>query len=228
MAPSAAAFVALADTQAQARYVYGGKEPGSDVDPKSHGGAFDCSGLVTWALARLGVPFPDGSANQFSACARAGLLIPVAHAEGTPGALLFLGPGGAEHVVIVRGGGLTIEARGAAYGVGSWSVYRDAWTAAGLVPGLDYSLHPPAPLPSRSAFVIRLQLALGMKARMVDGIWGPITDSLLRRLSGHASATVQAVQLVLGQVAPQLVPDGKWGSKTQAAYLVARARFATL
>lgn len=215
-------------TQAGDRYVYGAKERASDPDPKAHGGAFDCSGLITWAVRRLGLVFPDGSANQLDFCRQHHDVISVAQAEHIAGALLFLGADGDEHVVCSLGNGQTIEARGAAYGVGSWSVYRDAWVAAALVPGVNYGAPPtpptpPPPLPV--AFVTRLQIALGFKAGQIDGHWGPITDGALARLNGHSSPQVAAVQRVLRQVVPALVPDGVWGPKTQAAYLAAKRLF---
>ena len=142
MTPRADTFVRLALSQAGDRYVYGAKEPASDPDPKAHGGAFDCSGLVAWAVRRAGGEIPDGSWGQLEYCKQHATVISIAQAEHTRGALLFLGPGGSEHVVISLGNGMTIEARGAAYGVGSWSVYEDAWVAGALVPGMDNTDHP--------------------------------------------------------------------------------------
>jgi hypothetical protein len=44
------------------------------------------------------------------------------------------------------GNGNTIEARGHAYGVGSWSAVKDRhWDYMGLIPGFTYGHVPPAP-----------------------------------------------------------------------------------
>lgn len=135
----AADFVRLCLAQSGEKYVYGAEV---DLNSPNPAGPWDCSELVQWATARLGVPMPDGSAAQQAACRRKGTLIPVAQAVRTQGALLFR-PG---HVAISLGNGSTIEARGKAYGVGSWSstVGRD-WDAAGRVPGLTYGPPPKPP-----------------------------------------------------------------------------------
>jgi cell wall-associated NlpC family hydrolase len=132
---SAADFTTFCEQQAGKRYVYGAEVRLDDPNPT----AFDCSELVQWGCARVGVVFPDGSGAQYAACKRAGTLISVADAAKTRGALLFRGPGGSEHVAVSRGNGKeTIEARGSAYGVMVAPV-EGRFTAAGLIPGMDYS-----------------------------------------------------------------------------------------
>jgi cell wall-associated NlpC family hydrolase len=228
MTPRADTFVRLALSQAGDRYVYGAKEPASDPDPKAHGGAFDCSGLITWAAHRAGVTgFPDGSWAQLEYCKHHATVISVAQAEHIRGALLFLGPGGSEHVVISLGNGETIEARGAAYGVGSWSVYRDAWVAGALVPGLDYNTHPddnPRP-PRPEAFVKRLQIIVGMHGRDVDGLLGPRTVAAVNRFAHHRDDPVVRRLQRLFRTLPgeRVLPvDGDWGPQTSHAWDAAR------
>src|SRR5262249_20316728 len=102
-------------------------------DPDPH--SFDCSELVQWAAAQVGINLPDGSWNQAQFMKDHGALISVDQALHTPGALLLRSPmdshgnfsGGPGHVAISLGNGMTIEARGTAYGVGSWSGVGRPW-----------------------------------------------------------------------------------------------------
>lgn len=121
-------FVRIAQSQAGDVYRFGAEASASDRDPD----AFDCSELVEWALARVGVRFVDGSVNQINRCRP----IPVAQAIRTRGALLFR-PGNPNHIAISLGDGRTIEARGRRYGVGNFSAVG-RFTRGGLIPGLDY------------------------------------------------------------------------------------------
>ncbi len=131
----AADFVRICLLQRGDRYVYGAEASLSDPDPD----VFDCSELVQWACARVGVVFPDGSQNQEAACRAANQIIPIPRAVKTQGALLFRRRPDAAHVAVSLGNGTTIEARGSAYGVGSWDAVQGRdWTAAGLIPGMIY------------------------------------------------------------------------------------------
>jgi putative chitinase len=125
-------------------YVFGFEVSPSDSNPK----AFDCSELVEWGCARLGVTptMPDGATYQVRHCQKYGLIIPVKQAIQTPGALLFAfsddpftgdRPDHA-HVAVSQGNGKTFEARGRAYGVGTFNAAGRGWTHAGKVPGLNY------------------------------------------------------------------------------------------
>jgi hypothetical protein len=138
-------FVELAESQMGDTYVYGAKEPASDPNPKGHGGPFDCSGLVAWAVRRAGGIIPDGSTAQWHYCRDHGTLIPIDQAIKTRGALLGIETASDQHIVISRGDGTTIEARGRAWGVGEWNAPGRGWTWAGLVPGVSYTgtLLPP-------------------------------------------------------------------------------------
>lgn len=57
--------------------------------------AFDCSGLVMYTLAQMGVQFPHYSGAQFNATEA------ISEGDAKPGDLAFFGPGGSRHVGIV-------------------------------------------------------------------------------------------------------------------------------
>ncbi len=133
-------FVLDALEQAGKRYQYGATASPSDPSPP----AFDCSELVQWSAARHGVALPRTAGEQYLAAKQGGDLVPVDVAMRTPGALLFSFssepvPGRGEpahaHVAISLGDGRTIEARGKAYGVGTFSA-ANRFTYGAVIPGL--------------------------------------------------------------------------------------------
>ena len=116
-------FLQTAATKNGCPYIWG------DAGPSS----FDCSGLVLWSLTQLGISFPRTSGEQYNSC------YPIDLGQGlaTPGAILWF-PG---HIGISCGdGGTSFEAQSEEVGVGYFT--GTGWTAAGLVPGLDYSGAP--------------------------------------------------------------------------------------
>jgi cell wall-associated NlpC family hydrolase len=123
-------------------YVWGSSASPTDANPAS----FDCSELTKWAAARSGVTIPDGAAHQYVWLKQQGATMSVQQALQTPGALLFHfasepqpGLGGeppVAHVAISLGNGMTIEARGHAYGVGVFQA-GDRFDYAGMVPGMS-------------------------------------------------------------------------------------------
>ena len=125
--PTGNDLVSMAMAMRGKPYIFGYETRLSDPSPK----AFDCSELIEWACYRLGVFVPDGSGAQISYCSS----ITVERGIRTAGALLHK-PG---HIVISRGDGTTIEARGRNYGVGVFTAARRGFTRAGLVKGIDYS-----------------------------------------------------------------------------------------
>lgn len=129
---SAFDFAYFALKQAGDRYIYGVEVSLSDPNPS----AFDCSELVQWAAAQVGVYIPDGSSAQAAYCKQ----ISVDTAIRTRGALLFK-PG---HVAISLGNGMTIEALNPSLGVRQMSATNRSfsWTSAGLIPGMNYGLSP--------------------------------------------------------------------------------------
>lgn len=123
-------------------YVFGAEA--DPLDPMPH--AFDCSELVEWACARCGVQprVPDGAYYQWLHTNQRGVVLTVAKALTTRGALLFAGSGrgvgrdAIDHVAWSLGDGTTIEARGRAWGVGTWAA-KGRFSFAGLLPGIDYA-----------------------------------------------------------------------------------------
>lgn len=134
-------FVNTALSQQGKPYVWGATASITDANPA----AFDCSELTKWAAARSGVTIPDGAAHQYVWLKQQGATMSVQQALHTPGALLFHfasepQPGlGSEppvaHVAISLGNGMTIEARGHAYGVGVFEA-ADRFDYAGMIPGM--------------------------------------------------------------------------------------------
>lgn len=122
-------FIAFALAQKGDAYVYGATSTGENPS------AFDCSSLVQWAAAQVGISLPRTSDAQLNACKP----ITVEEASRIRGALIGIrgsGPNG--HVVISLGDGRTIEARGKKYGVVEGSVANRGFNAAGLIPNMDY------------------------------------------------------------------------------------------
>lgn len=122
-------FVALCLQQAGKSYVFGAEASPSEPNPR----AFDCSELVEWACARVGISptFPDGTDAQESHCRNSGTIISVASAIGIKGALLFQ-PG---HVAVSLGDGSTIEAMNPSRGVTKGNANNRGWTAGARIPG---------------------------------------------------------------------------------------------
>ena len=144
-------FVGLLLRQKGDAYVFGHEASPRDPDPD----IFDCSELVEWGCARLGVVprMPDGSWLQVRHCGEHHTLTTVARAEQTQGALLFKfhgdpfhGPRPATaHVAVSLGNGSTIEAKNHQAGVGRFPVAGRGWTHAALVPGMTYGPPPHDP-----------------------------------------------------------------------------------
>ncbi|MCG8923594.1 NlpC/P60 family protein [Lentzea sp. CC55] len=65
---------------------------------------FDCSGLMMYAFAGVGVYLPHYSGYQYNS----GRRVPLA--QMAPGDMIFWGPGGGTHVALYLGGGMMVEA----------------------------------------------------------------------------------------------------------------------
>ncbi len=92
-------------------YSWGGgtpNGPSKGVDSGADTVGFDCSGLVRYSFAGVGVLLPRFSGDQYNA----GRHIPPSQAK--RGDLIFYGPGGGQHVTIYLGNGQMLEASGSA------------------------------------------------------------------------------------------------------------------
>jgi cell wall-associated NlpC family hydrolase len=94
LSAGAAGAVQAAERELGVPYVWGGSSPTG----------FDCSGLIMWAYAQVGISLPHFSGGQFASTTHISL------AAIQPGDLLFYGPGGSDHEAMYVGGGSMIEA----------------------------------------------------------------------------------------------------------------------
>lgn len=88
-------------------YSWGGGNaagPSRGIDSGANTVGFDCSGLVLYAFAGVGIKLPHYSGSQYNM----GRKIP--SSEMRRGDVIFYGPGGSQHVTIYLGNGQMIEA----------------------------------------------------------------------------------------------------------------------
>ncbi|MGB3894922.1 MAG: NlpC/P60 family protein, partial [Mycolicibacter sinensis] len=78
--------------------------PGRGIGSGSGTVGFDCSGLILYAFAGVGIKLPHYSGSQY----KMGRQIPTALAR--RGDVIFYGPGGSQHVTLYLGNGLMLEA----------------------------------------------------------------------------------------------------------------------
>jgi|SRR5271165_530140 len=100
-----------ASSQMGVPYSWGGgtlNGPSKGVESGANTVGFDCSGLVRYSFAGVGVLIPRFSGDQYNA----GRHIPPSQAK--RGDLIFYGPGGTQHVTIYLGNGQMLEASGSA------------------------------------------------------------------------------------------------------------------
>ena len=100
-----------ASSQMGVPYSWGGgtpNGPSKGVDSGADTVGFDCSGLVRYSFAGVGVLLARFSGDQYNA----GRHIPPPQAK--RGDLIFYGPGGGQHVTIYLGNGQMLEASGSA------------------------------------------------------------------------------------------------------------------
>jgi cell wall-associated NlpC family hydrolase len=129
---SVSAFVGRCLSQSGDTYIFGAETNLADPDPS----AFDCSELIEWACAQVGVYMPDGSSAQIGYAQSKGQGLSVSAGIATYGAILYK-PG---HIAVSLGNGETIEAVGTGYGVRKMSATNRSfsWTAAARIPGMRY------------------------------------------------------------------------------------------
>lgn len=135
-------FVNDALAQSGDSYVFGANVDMHSANPTS----FDCSSLVEWSAAQVGITLPRTSYGQYLALQQQGSTISVEQALHTRGALLFdfstpPTPGGGRpstaHVAISLGDGRTIEAMDTQHGVLTATANTKRFNYAAVVPGLD-------------------------------------------------------------------------------------------
>jgi peptidoglycan DL-endopeptidase RipB len=100
-----------AGSQMGVPYSWGGgtlEGPSKGVGDGANITGFDCSGLMRYAFAGVGVLIPRFSGDQYNA----GRHIPQEQAR--RGDLIFYGPGGSQHVTMYLGNGQMLEASGSA------------------------------------------------------------------------------------------------------------------
>ena len=82
--------------------------PSKGIDSGANIVGFDCSGLIRYGFAGVGVLIPRFSGDQYNA----GRHIPPSQAR--RGDLIFYGPNGGQHVTMYLGNGQMLEASGSA------------------------------------------------------------------------------------------------------------------
>jgi cell wall-associated NlpC family hydrolase len=130
-------FVTLALAQIGKGYQLGATPAASDTNPT----VFDCSSLVQWCAARVGLSLPRTSDEQKAACKA----ISIQQASTTRGALLFIsGSGASGHVGVSCGDGTVVEdvGGGSRRGVQRNPLSFEKWDSAGLINGMDYNTSP--------------------------------------------------------------------------------------
>lgn len=187
---------------------------------------YDCSGHVWASLAQCGVRWgPTVSSAMYRAC----FPIPLSVAVQTPGSLIFMpsdptrGINSSGHVAIVLNPwGFTSEARGHAWGVGSWAIAGRGFSyRAGLIPVVDYQAGggvavPPVvvtnPVIVAVASLAMLAIANGKQALGPAGT-GLTLDG--RESSGdEVSSWQNGLNLAVGAA---LTVDGDYGPSTARA-----------
>lgn len=100
-----------AGSQRGVPYSWGGGSltgPSKGIDSGAGTVGFDCSGLMRYAFAGVGVLIPRFSGDQYNAGRH------ISPSQARRGDLMFWGPGGGQHVAMFLGGGKMLEASGSA------------------------------------------------------------------------------------------------------------------
>jgi cell wall-associated NlpC family hydrolase len=117
LSSGAAGAVQAAEGEVGVPYMWGGTTPAG----------FDCSGLVMWAYAQVGIGLPHFSGAQYASTTH------ISMADIEPGDLLFYGPGGSDHVAMYVGGGSMVEAPYTGASVWITGVRTDGLSGVGRV-----------------------------------------------------------------------------------------------
>lgn len=220
-------LINIAETRKGCDYILGSLVPKNDADYK---GSFDCAELVSWAVYQT-IQKLYGCENDNAsdpAKADAGTVywtrdvqsgkvkaISISEARATPGAILLreAGDGLDGHIVISKGDGTTIEAKGHAWGVIDDQVDGRRWTTGILLSEIEYTTNEQIDLPEVHVLhiggnnvpseVVPVQAALKNHGYNVtiDGIYGPATAAAVRDFQNKKGLT----------------PDGEVGPQTKNA-----------
>ena len=187
-------FLQVATAQTGDDYVWGARAGMDDPNPS----AFDCSDLVQWSTHQVGVDMPRTAWEQYEFLHKKGYTIPVEQGIHTPGALLFSfssdpdsGHPAHSHVVISLGNGKTMEAKGSAYGVGSWEANTHRFQYAVVIPGIsdgDAAQYTPSAHQQATGDDFDQQVQNDPSAMDSD----PVTVSASQQLTGAAPETYHA------------------------------------
>ena len=124
-------MVAWALAQMGDQYVFGANTRLDDPDPTK----FDCSSLVQWACAQVGVYMPRDTWSQEAYIEQKGRHIPLSEARYIRGALLYT----EGHVAISLGDGFTtIEAMNSQAGIRKGDISIKRFQRGALVPDMSY------------------------------------------------------------------------------------------
>ncbi len=226
----------IGSTRVGQRYVFGAQVP---LDNPNWKGPWDCAEFTSWcAFQAYSLIFGAGNVTKVSKAEpfsghwhtdakKRATVIPWREALKIPGAALIRAPvpGRIGHVAFSLGDNeRTLEARGAAFGVGIFdNAASRAWGIGCLLPGVEYGDVPNIPGPVqpshpalpdgylwlktpnfKGAVIVALQRALkavGIDPGPIDGEFGPMT---------HAA-------VVSFQILKELEVDGVVGPRTAAA-----------
>lgn len=221
--PQVLAFLQTALAQQGDKYVWGAGHS-STVWKQDDPAAFDCSGLVGYALGRTLGQDMGGTAWDIG---RRGTQIGVAKAIKTPGALLYH----KGHIAISLGDGRTIEAGGRGTGVNIGKATGRNWTGGAWVAELGSPLSISAEAITKAATTVVAQAPGWLSFASATVGRNKATGSFLaniRKINARGYTTLAARLLEMGeeeagQVAAELAAGAAGNLRTASAGLDANA-----
>lgn len=171
------------------KYVWGAEGPN----------VFDCSGLVKYALKKMGIDYPHFSGSQYAQSKK------ISEAEAKPGDLVFFGPGGGTHVGVYAGGNKIYSAMNERDGIGMSTISSFSSEGKPLfarVPGLKHKESDPKVKADN-------KLQKKIKDQVGKGFWktiNKIADEFgFGNMSGHA-ATMGMIEAAAKKMHVNLPP----------------------